>query len=107
MRRAISSRQDRHGAEAERARYEANARLASFVGAFPMSTPRYVVFVMVDEPKPNAHSYGLPPAAGGGPGGEPHRAADGADGWSAAHPKDSPEAQNALLTQVSVTNAAE
>ena len=88
--------------------YEANARLASFVGAFPMSTPRYVVFVMVDEPKPNAHSYGF--ATGG---------------WVAAPvvsrivqrmapmvglppiPKDSPEAQNALLTQVSVTNAAE
>ena len=88
--------------------YEANARLASFVGAFPMSAPRYVVFVMVDEPKPNAHSYGF--ATGG---------------WVAAPvvgrivqrmapmlglppiPKDSPEAQNALLTQVSVTNAAE
>ena len=88
--------------------YEANARLASFVGAFPMSTPRYVVFVMVDEPKPNTHSYGF--ATGG---------------WVAAPvvsrivqrmapmvglppiPKDSPEAQNALLTQVSVTNAAE
>ena len=88
--------------------YEANARLASFVGAFPMSTPRYVVFVMVDEPKPNAHSYGF--ATGG---------------WVAAPvvsrivqrmapmlglppiPKDLPEAQNALLTQVSVTNAAE
>jgi len=73
-----------------------------------MSTPRYVVFVMVDEPKPNAHSYGF--ATGG---------------WVAAPvvgrivqrmapmvglspiPKDSPEAQNALLTQVSVTNAAE
>ena len=49
--------------------YEANARLASFVGAFPMSTPRYVVFVMVDEPKPNAHSYGF--ATGGWVAGRP------------------------------------
>jgi cell division protein FtsI (penicillin-binding protein 3) len=89
--------------------YEANARLASFVGAFPMSAPRYVVLCMVDEPKPNAQSHGF--ATGG---------------WVAAPvvarvvqrmapllglppiPNDSPEAKNALLTQVSLTaNAAE
>jgi cell division protein FtsI (penicillin-binding protein 3) len=89
--------------------YEANARLASFIGAFPMNAPRYVVFVMVDEPHPNAHSYGF--ATGG---------------WVAAPvvsrvvqrmapmlglppiPKDAPEAKNELLTQVSATaNAAE
>ena len=89
--------------------YEPNARLASFIGAFPMNSPRYVVFVMVDEPHPNAHSYGF--ATGG---------------WVAAPvvsrivqrmapmlglppiPKDSPEAKNELLTQVSATaNAAE
>jgi cell division protein FtsI (penicillin-binding protein 3) len=89
--------------------YEPNARLASFIGAFPMSAPRYVVFVMVDEPHPNAHSYGF--ATGG---------------WVAAPvvsrvvqrmapmlglppiPKDAPEAKNELLTQVSATaNAAE
>jgi cell division protein FtsI (penicillin-binding protein 3) len=89
--------------------YEANARLASFIGAFPMNAPRYVVFAMVDEPKPNAHSYGF--ATGG---------------WVAAPvvsrvvqrmapmlglppiPKGAPEAKNELLTQVSATaNAAE
>jgi cell division protein FtsI (penicillin-binding protein 3) len=89
--------------------YRSNARLASFVGAFPMNAPRYVVLAMVDEPKPNAHSYGF--ATGG---------------WVAAPvvnrivqrmapllgmppiPKDAPEAQNELLTQVSLAaNAAE
>ncbi len=43
--------------------YSTKARLASFVGAFPMNAPRYIVMVMVDEPKPNAHSYGF--ATGG------------------------------------------
>ena len=89
--------------------YAPNARLSSFLGAFPMNAPRYVVFAMVDEPKPNARSYGF--ATGG---------------WVAAPvvsrvvqrmapmlgiapiPKDAPEAQNELLTQVSATaNAAE
>lgn len=32
-------------------RYVRNKRIASFVGAFPMTDPRYVVLVMVDEPK--------------------------------------------------------
>lgn len=44
-------------------RYSQDARIASFVGAFPMSDPRYVILVMVDEPKPNASSYGY--ATGG------------------------------------------
>jgi cell division protein FtsI (penicillin-binding protein 3) len=43
--------------------YNRNSRLASFVAAFPMTAPRYVVLVMVDEPKPNATSYGY--ATGG------------------------------------------
>lgn len=43
--------------------YNRNSRLASFVAAFPMTSPRYVVLVMVDEPKPNATSYGY--ATGG------------------------------------------
>lgn len=39
-------------------RYVADKRMAAFVGAFPMNDPRYVVFVMVDEPNPNKTSYG-------------------------------------------------
>jgi cell division protein FtsI (penicillin-binding protein 3) len=89
--------------------YSTNARLASFVGAFPMSDPRYIVLVMVDEPKPNAHSYGF--ATGG---------------WVAAPvvsrivqrmapllgmapvPNDAPKTKNDLLLTVSATaNAPE
>ncbi len=43
--------------------YAANARMASFVGAFPINDPRYVLLVMIDDPKPNASSYGY--ATGG------------------------------------------
>jgi cell division protein FtsI (penicillin-binding protein 3) len=43
--------------------YSSNSRVASFVGAFPMNDPRYAILVMVDEPKPNAHSHGY--ATGG------------------------------------------
>lgn len=38
--------------------YSQNARLSSFVGAFPIHDPKYIVFVMVDEPKGNKKSYG-------------------------------------------------
>jgi cell division protein FtsI (penicillin-binding protein 3) len=38
--------------------YAANSRLATFVAAFPMNDPRFAILAMVDEPKPNAHSYG-------------------------------------------------
>ena len=38
--------------------YNTNARLSSFVAAFPMSAPRFAILVMVDEPKPNASSHG-------------------------------------------------
>lgn len=44
-------------------KYEKNARLSSFVGAFPGNAPRYVVFVMLDDPKGNAKTFGF--ATGG------------------------------------------
>ncbi len=43
--------------------YARNARIASFVGAFPMDDPRYVIFAMVDEPKPTKETFGY--ATGG------------------------------------------
>lgn len=81
--------------------YASNARLASFVAAFPMSDPRFAIVAMVDEPKPNAHSYGYATA-----------------GWVTAPvvgavveriaplfglrpvPDDAPEAQNPLVSMV-------
>jgi len=38
--------------------YLENKRIAAFVGAFPMYAPRYALYVMVDEPQPNARSQG-------------------------------------------------
>lgn len=38
--------------------YSKKARISSFVGAFPMNDPRYVIYVMVDEPKPSKNSFG-------------------------------------------------
>ena len=39
--------------------YSKNHRLTSFVGAFPMDAPKYVVMVMLDEPQPlpETHNY--------------------------------------------------
>jgi cell division protein FtsI (penicillin-binding protein 3) len=39
--------------------YLRDKRIAAFVGAFPMNAPRYAIYVMVDEPKPNAQSHGF------------------------------------------------
>lgn len=43
--------------------YQKNSRMSSFLGAFPMHDPRYVVYVLVDEPKATAKTYGY--ATGG------------------------------------------
>ncbi len=39
-------------------RYHRDKLISSFVGAFPMNNPQYIVMVMVDEPKGNKKSYG-------------------------------------------------
>lgn len=44
-------------------RYQNDKLISSFVGAFPIDDPRYVVFIAVDEPRGNAASYGY--ATGG------------------------------------------
>ncbi len=43
--------------------YKRKALLSSFLGAFPMNDPKYVVFVMLDEPKGTKETYGY--ATGG------------------------------------------
>lgn len=43
----------------EGGRYKRNALVTSFVSAFPMNNPRYVVFAMLDEPKGNAKTHGF------------------------------------------------
>ncbi len=43
--------------------YDDDARIASFLAGFPMDDPRYVIFVMVDEPHPTEATHGY--ATGG------------------------------------------
>ncbi|SDG42920.1 cell division protein FtsI (penicillin-binding protein 3) [Limimonas halophila] len=43
--------------------YSTDARVASFAGAFPMDDPEYVIFALVDEPKPQEDTFGY--ATGG------------------------------------------
>jgi cell division protein FtsI (penicillin-binding protein 3) len=38
--------------------YKKNARISSFVGAFPMNSPKFLVYMMLDEPKGNKSTYG-------------------------------------------------
>ncbi len=42
----------------ENKRYNKKANRVSLVASFPVSSPRYLLFVMVDEPKGQKHSYG-------------------------------------------------
>ena len=44
-------------------RYKTKALMSSFVGAFPMNAPRYVVFAMLDEPSGTKETHGY--ATGG------------------------------------------
>jgi cell division protein FtsI (penicillin-binding protein 3) len=39
-------------------RYKRDTRISSFVGAFPMNAPRFVVYAMLDEPKGNKSTHG-------------------------------------------------
>ncbi|PWC75151.1 penicillin-binding protein 2 [Azospirillum sp. TSH64] len=43
--------------------YQKNSRMSSFLGAFPMNDPRYIVYVLVDEPQATKKTYGY--ATGG------------------------------------------
>ena len=40
-------------------RYSKDKRLASFIGAFPMDAPRYLILVMLDEPKATPETFGF------------------------------------------------
>ncbi len=40
-------------------RYSGNHRLTSFIGAFPMSKPRYAMIFMLDEPQPLPETFGF------------------------------------------------
>ncbi|MFO1123330.1 MAG: penicillin-binding protein 2 [Hyphomicrobiales bacterium] len=40
-------------------RYSKDKRLNSFIGAFPMDQPRYLLLVMLDEPKATPETYGF------------------------------------------------
>ena len=38
--------------------YDRKRLISSFVGAFPMDDPEYVIFIAIDEPKGQKESYG-------------------------------------------------
>jgi cell division protein FtsI (penicillin-binding protein 3) len=39
--------------------YDSNRRVSSFIGVFPAREPRYVVFVLLDEPQGSAQTHGV------------------------------------------------
>lgn len=43
--------------------YDGSKRISSFLGAFPVHTPKYVIFISLDEPKGNKSTFGF--ATGG------------------------------------------
>lgn len=43
----------------ERGSYKEGSNLTSFVGAFPMSQPQYILFVMIDRPQAIKETYGF------------------------------------------------
>ena len=44
--------------------YDKRALLSSFVGVFPINNPKYLVYVIMDEPQPSKVSRGLRPTGG-------------------------------------------
>jgi cell division protein FtsI (penicillin-binding protein 3) len=38
--------------------YKKDARISSFVGAFPMNAPKFLIYMMLDEPKGNRSTFG-------------------------------------------------
>ncbi|WP_202148864.1 peptidoglycan D,D-transpeptidase FtsI family protein [Candidatus Sarmatiella mevalonica] len=40
-------------------KYSGNARVASFIGAFPMNNPKYVVYVLLDNPQATPNTFGF------------------------------------------------
>jgi cell division protein FtsI (penicillin-binding protein 3) len=82
--------------------YAANARLASFIAAFPMNAPRYAILIMVDEPSRTRPRMASDGRLGGGAGSRPRHPAHGP---AARHEPilTTPEAQSAHLVPVSAT----
>ena len=44
--------------------YSKTINITSFAGVFPMDDPRYVMVMMLDDPKPTPETYGFTPRAG-------------------------------------------